>query len=215
MTRNLKGLKFGRLYVVDEYKRDKNKGIMWLCKCDCGKETIVRSYCLLSENTKSCGCLRNEESKKRSTIHNKSNSRIYYIWCGMKSRCYNKRNKAFKNYGGRGINICDYWKSSFLNFANWSENNGYNEKLTIERIDVNGNYEPNNCKWCTYKEQNNNRRNNHLIEFNGKIMTLNQWSEKTGIGRATILARIDRDNWDIKRALTTPVRKIRKGLMNK
>lgn len=138
---------------------------------------------------------------KRS--HGGTGTRLYRAWQNMKARCYRKSSREYENYGGRGIEVCDEWKKHFEPFRDWSLQNGYSDLLTLDRINVNGNYEPNNCRWITNKEQQSNRRDNVLIEFNGDIKTLSQWSEYLGIGFKTLQDRINR--WGVEKALTTPL----------
>lgn len=142
--------------------------------------------------------------------HGLKNTRLFSIWSGMKTRCYNSNSPQFKNYGARGIKICDEWLTDFMNFYNWSMSNGYSDNLTLDRIDVNGNYEPNNCRWVTSKVQANNRRTNKLIEYNGEIKTLMEWCEYHGINYKTVRDRLKR-GWAIDKALKYPVENKFKG----
>lgn len=204
-----KGDKYGRLEVLSFHhfkKYLRKNGVderreYYLCKCDCGKETIVEKPSLRNGNTKSCGCL----DLEKKTKHGMFGTRIYNIWIKMKERCTNPKNAQYKNYGGRGIKYCDEWKN-FENFYEWANNNGYSENLTIDRIDVNGNYEPTNCRWATIKEQNRNKRNNRIIEYNGETKCLSEWAEKLGIRYGLLSLRLSR-GWKVKRAFSQKILK--------
>lgn len=155
---DLTGKKFGKLTIIKYYGSNKNGRALWLCKCECGNYKIILGNSLLSKSTLSCGCYNKESASKRFTKHNFSNTKLYKVWQGMKTRCYNPKFIYYRNYGGRGITICDEWLNNFKNFYNWAINNGYKEGLTIDRINNDGIYEPSNCRWITRAEQNRNQR---------------------------------------------------------
>lgn len=199
---NLTGQKFGKLTVKKCYR--KNNITYCDCVCDCGNKKTTRSISLRCGDTNSCGCIRKEKAMLTAK-HKKSNSRIYRSWANMKARCSNKNNSRYYCYGANGIKVCDEWLNDFQAFYEWSMSNGYTDELTIDRIDVNGNYEPSNCRWTTVKEQNNNTRRNRLITYNGKTQTLSQWAEELGIKYKTLQNRIDKCHWTVEKAFTTDI----------
>lgn len=178
------GIRFGKLIVIDKCKeRAKNGTLKYLCKCDCGNTSIIRGDHLRSGETLSCGCLVKKYSNTKYVKQGQStlNERLYRIYDHMKQRCYNKNVKGYEYYGGQGIKVCESWLNDFMTFYDWSINNGYKDNLTIDRINVNGNYEPNNCRWVDAKTQNNNTRRNVYLTYNGKIKTISQWSKDLNI----------------------------------
>ena len=203
---NFIGKRFGRLIVI---KRVNNKGNnqFYLCKCDCGKEKIIQKYSLIYGKTRSCGCLRKEISSRKNKTHNMTNSRLYRIYRHIKERCFNPNSKSYKYYGSCGIVMCNEWKNDFMNFYNWAMSNGYRNDLTIERIDVNDDYCSENCKWIPQKEQSKNRRNVHLITFNGKTQSLTDWSNELNINFNTLYQRIIISKWSIEKAFMSPIRR--------
>lgn len=211
-VKDLIGQKFGRLKVIkkaDYYISPKGqKQTQWLCECDCGKKIIVRTTNLKSGNSKSCGCLQEEKrrisknKKYPQLIYDKSTKRLLNIYRSMINRCYNKNTNRYIDWGGRGIKVCDDWRYEFINFYNWAIKNGYQDNLSIDRIDNNGNYEPDNCRWTTNKVQARNSSKNHFIVYNNKKLCIAEWAEITGLTARTILLRLRR-KWSIEKALTT------------
>ena len=204
IVKRLENLKFGRLTVIKEVGRNKSGSALWLCKCDCGGEKIVSADRLKSGMTRSCGCIKREQNLEMFTSHGESNTSLYKVWASVKNRCNNPNEPKYANYGGRGIKVCPEWEKDFLTFKEWCLTNGYEKGLTIERMDVNGNYSPSNCVFATQKVQQNNRRNNHLISFNGVTKTLSQWAEYLGMKYKALEHRINR-GWSVEDAFTIPI----------
>ena len=183
------GKKYGRLLVIsfneEVTKSHNNKHIYYNCECDCGNKTIVTKEGLKSGNTKSCGCLQREFAKSAFITHgatvNRENPRLYRIWKNMKNRCNNPNGQDYKYYGGRGITVCSEWNYDYDTFKKWALSSGYENTLTIDRIDTDGNYEPSNCRWSTRKEQANNMRSNHIIVYNNKEYTMTEFAEEYNI----------------------------------
>lgn len=207
--KNLSGMRFGRLTCIKPVGRyEKGRSIIWQCKCDCGKTINVIGGSLRSGNTQSCGCLQKEKaaaSGRESRKHGMIYSGLYKSWAHMKARCLHKSNKSHKDYGGRGIKVCDEWME-FVPFMEWAMANGYQNGLTIERVDNDGNYEPSNCIWATPIIQANNKRNNRRLTLNGKTMTVSQWASALGINASTLHSRLC-SGWGTEKALSTPTSK--------
>lgn len=209
-SEDLTGKKFGKLTIIRQFiDYKKSTASLCECECDCGnKNIIVYRHSLIQGSTQSCGCLFKENSKKIHTIHGLKKHPLYLIHHGMKNRCYNKNMDSYKDYGGRGIIICDEWllEDGIVNFYNWAINNGYKMGLSIDRIDVNGNYEPLNCKWSTIKEQNRNRRNTVRINYLDKEWSIGELLDnlKIDISPNTVYARLRR-GWSVEEAIFTPI----------
>ena len=192
------GQKFGRLTVVEILPMEgKRRYCMYLCEC--GNNVKVRAD-VVGKTTYSCGCLAREKTKERTFVHGDCNSRIYRIWEGMRQRCRDKNASNYHNYGGRGIKVCPEWSDNFIKFRNWSLENGYKEKLTIDRINNNGDYTPDNCQWTTIKQQSKNRRNN--LKYKGEISSDASF-RLGGKTRHLVSIRILK-GWPIEKAFTTP-----------
>lgn len=197
------GDKFGRLKIIKEVKQI-NRARAFLCKCDCGKETIVKLIQLTSGETKSCGCYKLDLFSNLIYRHGFSRTKIYHIWTSMKQRCFNEKAKVYSYYGERGITMCEEWKD-FETFKEWAVNNGFKNGLSIERKNVNGNYEPSNCSWIPRNKQAENTRNARIINYNGEELHLNRWAIKLNINYNTLTKRL-RSGWSIVRAFDeTPV----------
>ena len=198
-VKDITGQRFGKLTVIKYIGKDKNNTSLWLCKCDCGNFTKVLKTNLSNNHTKSCGCLRKENTL--SAKHGKCHDNLYKIYYGIIKRCYNKNDQAFKNYGARGIVVCQEWLDDFMNFYNWAIDNNYRDGLSIDRIDNDGNYGPSNCKWSTPKQQARNRRSNKNYTINGETHCLKEWCEILELKYETAHARINQLHWSIEKAL--------------
>lgn len=211
-VKDMTGFKSEHITVI-ERAGTKGRQAMWLCKCSCGKMFVVSGGSLRKGKTKSCGHIRYDLSERRKlayrTIakgtHGDSRSRLYATWCDIKQRCYNPHSISYPNYGGRGIKMCDEW-SNFSAFRDWAMENGYDPKArrgqcTIDRIDTDKDYSPDNCRWVTMKEQSNNRRNSYTITYNGETHSASGWSEITGIPGNVIYSRY-KAGWPVGKILS-------------
>ena len=208
---NLTNQKFNHLLVLElhhkeqrYYKDGRKRGFsyFYLCKCDCGNTIIVNGNHLKRNYTQSCGCVKRDSSLIKGKIGN----RLYITYKNMLNRCYKKTDKRYNNYGGRGIKVCSEWRKSFDNFFNWAIQNNYADNLTLDRIDVNGNYEPSNCRFATITEQCNNRRSNINITYQNQTKTLKEWCKEKNLKYSTIRTRIVELGWSIEDAFTKRVR---------
>lgn len=202
---DLTGQKFGRLTVIKRAENSKTKQTRWLCKCDCGKTKIILSNSLKSGKTISCGCLHNDLLKQRLSKHQKTKTRLYKVWLRMKARCYNAKVKEYNLYGGRGIEVCNEWKNNYMSFYNWALSNGYDEnakykECTIDRIDVNGNYEPSNCRWVNSTIQSKNKRINFLVTYKNETHCLKDWSEILNINYSVLHKRLKYLKWSVEKS---------------
>jgi hypothetical protein len=182
--KDITGQRFGRLLVIKPLGINKHGVYEWLCKCDCGKEIIVIGTSLRSGNTRSCGCY------KPNFRHGKHDTRLHHIWGGMKQRCNDKNCKSYINYGGRGVSVCDEWSNDFMAFYTWALQNGYNDSLQIDRIDVNGNYEPLNCRWVTLNENKSNRRISKTITGDFYKLTVYECAALLGVSWSKIYVQL-------------------------
>ena len=201
---DLTGQRFGRLTVIKRVENDGEK-VMWLCRCDCGNETTVFSGYLRNGDTKSCGCLSKDKLRERRFKHGESRkTRLYNIWIHIKHRTSGKANekRTKKWYTDKNIKMCEEW-SDFRNFRDWANANGYDDSLTIDRIDGNKGYSPENCRWANVDVQNRNKSNNINITRNGETKCLKDWCTELGLNYRSICQRIAR-GWDKEKALTTP-----------
>lgn len=207
---DLTGRKVGRLTVLgrapDVVQPSGSKKTMWRCVCECGSVKDIWSHALVSGQTRSCGCLQREVLIERNTTHGYSKTRLDRIYRGMKTRCYNASFPEYNSYGGRGITICDEWLNNPKSFYEWALQNGYRDDLSIDRIDVDANYSPANCRWVDVKTQNNNKSNNIHLTFNGETHTMAEWAEIIGMNYQTLKYRICRYKWSTEDALTKPIR---------
>ena len=201
--------KFGR-WTVQGFVGRQGHDSYWDCLCDCGNTSRVRGNDLKIGHSQSCGCYNRERVAKRRTTHGHTKnglvSREYRRWRNMMTRCYNTKVKSYKDYGARGIKVCERWHT----FENFFEDVGvFPDGLTLDRVDNSGDYTPDNWRFATQEEQKNNKRSNAWYEYKGENRTVAQWSRLLGIKQGTLLSRLKKPGWSIERALTTPV--IRRG----
>lgn len=216
---NLTGQKFHNLTVIEEAQGYYSKGgshrRRWLCRCDCGNYTIVNQENLYRKDhpTTSCGCTtvfwRNHKGPNAASHSERNRERLYHVWSSMKDRCYNQNCSKYKNYGARGISVCEEWRNSYDVFKAWALSTGYDEnagygECTLERKDVHGNYCPENCCWITQAEQANNKVNTVKVELNGSLYTLTELSKLCNVPRKIISSRYFSD-WSIDEILNVPV----------
>jgi hypothetical protein len=197
-SRDLVGMKFGRLAVIKFSHCDRHSKKCWLAKCDCGKEKTIAGQDMISGHTKSCGCLQRD----LMSTHRMARTPIYQTWERIKQRCLNKNWPHYSYYGGRGIKICDRWLGSFENF--YEDMGGKPKGMSIERKDNDGNYEIENCKWATNREQNRNKRSNVFISYNNETLCLSDWATKLGISRSTLRYRVSIAKWPVELAFIPP-----------
>ncbi len=200
---DLAGQRFGRLTVVERAGSSKQKEALWKCKCDCGNVTIVRSSSLRGGATSSCGCLAHEillKNNHERATHGLSKHRLYRTWVDMRQRCNNPKAQFYAQYGGRGIKVCAEWDQDFLAFYDWAMSHGYQENLTIDRIDNDNGYSPENCRWVTQKQQNDNRSNSVRFVIGKEEKTLSEWCRYYKIAKKKVWDRLQR-GWTIEEAL--------------
>lgn len=197
---NMVGLRFGRLVVLTRSDRvSKDRAVSWVCRCDCGEELVILGRSMRRGNTVSCGCFGREKRLEANTTHGRSRTDVHKIWQAMIGRCTNPNAANFAHYGGRGIKVCDRWRESFEAFA---EDMGPRPQgHTVERIDNDGPYSPENCRWATRKEQSSNTRRSHWVTFDGETRILSEWAQELGVKTNALTWRIK--NWGLERALTT------------
>ena len=200
---DLVGQVFDRLTVVSEAGRDKFGRMTWNCTCVCGKTRIVQSNNLRTGHTTSCGCAQTDMLVKRNTTHGLERGEVYQCWSGMKARCYNQKAVGYKNYGGRGIQVCEKWRESYASFYK-DMGEKPDSTYSIERRDNNGNYAPENCYWATRIVQANNSRWNRIVTINGRTKNRTQWCKHFGISNSTVSGRLQR-GWSIENALSRPI----------
>ena len=198
---DLTGQKFGRLTVI-RFDHSQNGRKYYLCQCDCGNLKTVSSHGLKSGNTKSCGCLHKEilvQRNKENRIHHPTSERLLRIWRAMLHRCYKETDEHYDYYGGRGIKVCDDWHD-FENFQNWALANGYTDDLTIDRVDGDKDYCPENCSWTTMAVQNNHKSDTKWLTYKGKTQSLSDWCRELGLDYFRTKARLNSLGWSVEDA---------------
>lgn len=206
-SRDLIGKRFGNLVVTRKLKVNSHRETEWLCICDCGNEYISTSNRLTTGKTTQCRECSFKQIAVSNTKHGCEPKRLWQTYQNMKTRCNNENYILYSRYGGRGIKVCDEWERSFSSFKEWAFKSGYSDELTLDRIDNDKGYSPENCKWSTVREQANNRHTNRILVLNGVSDTMANWSRKINIPYWVIQERLDRKGWSEERALTEPWKK--------
>lgn len=206
---DLSGVRFGRLVAIaPTNERTSGRNVVWKCKCDCGNVTSVGSGSLKNGRIQSCGCWRKDRASTLNKTHGGKHERLYNVWMDMRRRCNDPAMKNYEDYGGRGICVSEKFED-YSNFRDWALSSGYNPtakygECTLDRIDVNGNYEPSNCRWISVSQQQLNKRNSLLLTYKGKTQNAALWDRELGFPRGTVVKRYRR-NWDYERIFTQPV----------
>lgn len=205
--KDLTGQRFGRWTVLYYVGNNKHNQPTWLCRCDCGNVVVTSANGLRRGTTKSCGCRRSDVSRQSKNhfapTHGMSRTPEFRVWMSMLDRCQNPQSQPYRHYGGRGIKVCERWQDFENFFADMG--NRPSPKYSLDRIDNDGDYRPDNCRWATMKEQNSNRRSNQNITYNGQTHTIREWTLITGITYNTLWGRIFKSHWSIDRALTEQI----------
>jgi hypothetical protein len=202
--KNMSGKQFGRLVVGNISHKDKRGNWHWNCKCECGNLCIINGASLRSGFTQSCGCYKKDAQYSTFLQHGVANTKLAAVRTHMLQRCYNIKNKSYHNYGGRGITVCEAWRTNPISFYDWAFSSGYKVGLSLDRINNDGNYEPDNCRWVGRKEQSNNTRANHYITYKGETKTIANWTEELQFSNGLISSRLLK-GWTEEEALTLPL----------
>lgn len=208
--KDLRGQKFGRLTAISSEMDADGRRCIWTCLCDCGNYTTASTVALTHGYKQSCGCIQKELLVDRNIVHGYSKERLYKVWKGMRGRCNNPNHSSYSRYGGRGVTVCEEW-NDYTTFRSWAYANGFRDDVptkecTLDRIDVNKGYSPDNCRWVNELVQANNTRVNRMLTYKGTTKTMAEWARITGIDAGVISARIHSLGWDAEKALSTPVR---------
>lgn len=213
IIKQLVGKRFGRLTVISFNGLKNNRYAQWMCKCDCGNYRLVITTYLNSGNVSSCGCLKVDTTRARSTKHGhntlKGATPEYTTWSNIKARCYDEKNKSYSRYGAKGIRVCDRWINSFDNFLSDMGTRPSNDHSIDRFPNKKGDYEPSNCRWATRHQQVNNKTSNIIIDYKGETKTLSQWCEELNLGYHLVFGRL-KYGWSVKDAFEKPKREIKK-----
>ena len=202
-SRDISNQRFGRLVAKEIEGKNRYRHLQWSCVCDCGNKIIVSGTNLRNGMTRSCGCLQRETIKNIRLTHGMSGSKISAVRGSMIQRCHNPNSKRYKYYGGRGITVCEEWLANPKSFYTWAVENGYKIGLTIDRIDNNKGYYPDNCRWVSHRENCMNTRSNRYVTLNNDTKTIGEWCKSIGMSHTAVYRRW-KDGWSLEEALTLP-----------